>query len=180
MTHIFVSKLTIIGSDNGLSPDRRQAIIWTNAKILLIGPLGTHVSETLIEIHSFSFQENEFEMSSGKGRPFCLGLNLLNASWRHDAHTLSALPGFCDSKAIGHWWISLTNLQLSWSFCCCYTEQAAEQTMELSVIWDAMTLKWCDLIEMSLGKTSRIEWRSNILNSYEITKAINISTCNRV
>ena len=38
VTHICVSKLTIIGSDNGLSPDRRQAIIWTNAGILLIGP----------------------------------------------------------------------------------------------------------------------------------------------
>ena len=36
VTHICVSKLTIIGSDNGLSPDRRQAIIWTNAGILLI------------------------------------------------------------------------------------------------------------------------------------------------
>ena len=36
--HICVSKLTIIGSDNGLSPGRRQAIIWTNAGILLIGP----------------------------------------------------------------------------------------------------------------------------------------------
>ena len=41
VTHICVSKLTIIGSDNGLSPDRRQAIIWNNAGILLIGPLGT-------------------------------------------------------------------------------------------------------------------------------------------
>ena len=39
VTHICVSKLTIIGSDNGLSPDRRQAIIWTNAGLLLIGPL---------------------------------------------------------------------------------------------------------------------------------------------
>ena len=28
MTHICVSKLTIIGSDNGLPPGRRQAIIW--------------------------------------------------------------------------------------------------------------------------------------------------------
>ena len=28
----------IIGSDNGLSPVRRQAIIWTNAGILLFGP----------------------------------------------------------------------------------------------------------------------------------------------
>ena len=48
--HICVNKLTIIGSDNGLSPGRRQAIIWTNAGILLIGPLGTNFSEILIEI----------------------------------------------------------------------------------------------------------------------------------
>ena len=40
MTHICVGNLTIIGSDNGLSPGWRQAIIWTNAGILLIGPLG--------------------------------------------------------------------------------------------------------------------------------------------
>ena len=33
--------LSIIDSDNGLSPGRRQAIIWTNAGILLIEPLGT-------------------------------------------------------------------------------------------------------------------------------------------
>ena len=50
VTHICISNLTIIGSDNGLSPDRRQAIIWTNAGILLIGPLGTNFSEILIEI----------------------------------------------------------------------------------------------------------------------------------
>ena len=44
VTHICVNKITIIGSDNGVSPDRRQAIIWTNAGILLIGPLGTNFS----------------------------------------------------------------------------------------------------------------------------------------
>ena len=38
VTHICVSKQTIIGSDNGLSPDRLQAIIWTNVELLLIGP----------------------------------------------------------------------------------------------------------------------------------------------
>ena len=37
--HICVSKLTIIGSDNGLLPERRQAIMWNNAGILLFGPL---------------------------------------------------------------------------------------------------------------------------------------------
>ena len=30
--------VTIFGLDNGLSPSRRQAIVWTNAGILLIGP----------------------------------------------------------------------------------------------------------------------------------------------
>ena len=75
VTHICVSKLTIIGSDNGLSPDRHQAIIWTNAGILLIGPLGTNFSEIVIEIYIFSFKKMHLKMSSGKWRPFCLGLN---------------------------------------------------------------------------------------------------------
>ena len=48
--YICVSKLTSVGSDNGLSPGRRQAIISTNAGILLIGPLETNFSEILIEI----------------------------------------------------------------------------------------------------------------------------------
>ena len=71
------AKITIIGSDNDLSPDRRQAIIWTNTGILLIGPLRTNVSEALIEIHTFSFREMHLKMSYGKWRPFCLGLNVL-------------------------------------------------------------------------------------------------------
>ena len=78
VTHICASKLTIIGSDNGLSPDRRQAIIWTNAGILLIGHLGTNFSEILIENHAFSLKKMHLKMSSGKWRPFCLGLNVLN------------------------------------------------------------------------------------------------------
>ena len=74
---ICVSKLTIIGSDNGLSPDRRQAIIWTNSGILLIGPLGTNFSEILIAISTFSFEKMRFKVSSAKQLPFCLGLNVL-------------------------------------------------------------------------------------------------------
>ena len=77
VTHICVSKITIIGSDNGLSPDRRQAIIWTNAGILLIGPLGTNFSEILFEILTFSFKKMRLKVSSAKRRPFCLGLNVL-------------------------------------------------------------------------------------------------------
>ena len=77
VTHICVGKLTIIGSDNVLSPGRRQAIIWTNAGILLIEPLGTNFSEILIGIQIFSFKKMRLKMSSAKWRPFCLGLNVL-------------------------------------------------------------------------------------------------------
>ena len=76
VTHVCVSKLTIIGSDNGLSPDRRQAIIWTNAGILLHGPLGTNFSEILIEILTFSFKKMHLKVSA-KRRPFSLGLHEL-------------------------------------------------------------------------------------------------------
>ena len=78
MTHICVGKTTIIGSDNGLSPGRRQAIIWTNAGILLIGTSGTNFSDNLIECHSFSFKKMHMKMSTGNWRPSCLGLNVLN------------------------------------------------------------------------------------------------------
>ena len=78
VTHICVSKLTTISSDNGLSPGRRQAIIWTNAGILLIGRLGTNFSEILIVIHTFSFKKMHLKMSSVKWRAFRLGLNVLS------------------------------------------------------------------------------------------------------
>ena len=70
------SDLTIIGSDNRLPPGRRQTIIWTNAGILLIGPLGTNFSEILAEIITFSFKKMYFKVSFAKWRPFCLGLNV--------------------------------------------------------------------------------------------------------
>ena len=76
-THICDGKLTTIGSDNGLSPGRRQAIIWTNVGILLIGTLGTNFSEILIDFHTFSFKKMRLKVSSAKRRTFCLGLNVL-------------------------------------------------------------------------------------------------------
>ena len=61
VTHICVSKLTIIASDNGVSPGRRQAIIWINAGILLIQPLRTNFDEILIEIHNYSCKKIHFK-----------------------------------------------------------------------------------------------------------------------
>ena len=72
-----VGNLTIIGSDNGLSPGRRQAIIWINDGILLIGTLGTNFSEILIGIQIFSFKKMRLKMSSAKWRLFGLSLSVL-------------------------------------------------------------------------------------------------------
>ena len=77
VTHIYISKLTIIGSDNGVLPDRRQAIIWTNAGSLSIGPLRTYFSENLIKTQQFSLKKVHVKMSSAKWCPSCLGLNVL-------------------------------------------------------------------------------------------------------
>ena len=70
VTHIWPLNSTIIGSDNGLSPGRRQAIIWNNTGILLIVHIGRNFSEILIEIHIFSFKKMHLKMSSGKWLPF--------------------------------------------------------------------------------------------------------------
>ena len=81
VTHICVGKLTIIGSDNSFSPGRRQAIIWTNAGILLIEPLGTNLRNFNRNWNIF-IQENAFEnivceMASILSRPQCGPLLLL-------------------------------------------------------------------------------------------------------
>ena len=44
-----------VGSDNGLAPNRRQAIIWTNADLLLIDPLGTNSV-------TFEYEYNNFHL----------------------------------------------------------------------------------------------------------------------
>ena len=74
MTHICVSNIITIGSDNGLLPGRRQAIIWTNAGILLIGPLGLNFNEILIEIDPFSIKKMDLKTSSATWRLSFLGL----------------------------------------------------------------------------------------------------------
>ena len=72
VTYTCISKLTIIDSDNGLSPGRGQAIIWTNAAVLLIQTSGTNSSEIVSEIHTFWFKE-----MSVKWWQICVGLNVL-------------------------------------------------------------------------------------------------------
>ena len=80
--HICISNLTIISSDNGLLPGRHQAIIWTNAGILVIRIVVTNFSEILSEIHTFSFKKMNLKMSSAKWWPVCHGPNVLSSMKR--------------------------------------------------------------------------------------------------
>ena len=84
VAHICVSKLITIDSGNGLVPGRHQDIIWTSDGILLIEPLGTNFNLTLYGIHIFAFKKIHLKSSSGKWRPFCLGLFVLR--WTTDVN----------------------------------------------------------------------------------------------
>ena len=76
VTHICISKLNSIGSDNGLAPGWRQAIIWANAGILLIRPLATNFCEILIRVQTFSFKKMHYKCHLWNGvisfRPQCV------------------------------------------------------------------------------------------------------------
>ena len=114
VTHICVVDLTIIASDNGLLPGRHQAISWTSAGILLIGPLGTNFSEILIEIQTFSLKKICLKMLSAECCPFRLGLNVLRRTlhwetkpewlpWPHFNDPLHNFPSLWG--AVMHRWI---------------------------------------------------------------------------
>ena len=63
--HICVGKLTIIGSDNGLSPERRQAIIWTKLQ-------WNFNQNSNIFIQENAFENVICEMTSILSRPQCV------------------------------------------------------------------------------------------------------------
>ena len=87
MTHICVSKLTIIGSYNGLAPGRRQTIIWTNDGILLKGPLGKKLQWNFNRNSNIFIHENALEnVVCEKRRPFCLGLGVLTSTHPKKSH----------------------------------------------------------------------------------------------
>ena len=153
MTHICVGNLTIIGPDNGLSPGRRQAIIWTSAGTLLIGPWGTSFTEILIGIQAFSFRKMHLKMSSAKWCPIRLGLNVSIASlphgldcddtWGlHDMEALFPLLALCEGNhpVTGALPSRKTSNKELWGFYLLSAWQFVELTVELPVIWDAMTI----------------------------------------
>ena len=113
VTYICVGKLIIIGSDNGLAPERRQAIIWTNAGILLIGPLGRNF---FIE---FSLKKICLKMSSAKCCSFRLSLNVLNHHHiSRGQEVWMKIISTGDNESILRkkiaWYICLLHLDLTW------------------------------------------------------------------
>ena len=147
MTHICVSKLTITGTDNGLPPGRRQAIIWTNAGILLIGPLGTNFNKNSIAIHTFSFKKIHLKLSSGKWRPFCLGLDVsrdcscLGGSYGINTPVICCpAQGRHGSPARG---ISPDN---KWQGCYCHNSQAIVINPDYNVTKELCIKRMCDKI----------------------------------
>ena len=78
---IYFILITIIGADNGLSPGRHQAIIWSNTSILLVGPWGTNFTEIFISkfIHLHS-RKSIWVCRLEIRLAFCLSLNMFNVS----------------------------------------------------------------------------------------------------
>ena len=101
MTHICVSTITIIGSDNGLSvPSHSLNQCWN------IGPLGTNFSGILIEIHTFSFKKMHWKMSSQKWRPFLSPPQCVNAN---TAQTSRVFLYLCESSTKSNVKLKSTN-----------------------------------------------------------------------
>ena len=93
--YICVGKLTNIGSDNGLSLGRRQAIIWTNAGIWSMEPVGTNFSEISIVIHTCSIKCT-WKCRLRSGVHFFLGINVLRYKCRSKVewHLRKVFPSY--------------------------------------------------------------------------------------
>ena len=102
VTHICVGNLTTIGSDNGLSPDRRQTIIWTNDGILLIWPVGTNFNDILIKTSYIFFPKCIWKCRLQNGGHFISGLNVLTYLYVYDLKNVKCLVGTREEKLLGN------------------------------------------------------------------------------
>ena len=104
VTHICVSKLTIIGSDNGLSSRRRLAIFWTSNIVnwTLTIKLQWNLNRNFyIFIHENAFENAVWKMATTSSRPGCVnaffhpdivaGMILRTKSWTFGAMPSAAL-----------------------------------------------------------------------------------------
>ena len=160
MTHICISKIVIIGSDNGLSPGRRQAIIWSNAGILLIRALGINFSG--IRNQYIFIQENASEnvvckMASISSRSHWVNLYQLES---YATELVIIRDDVMTWKRFPHYWILLENskthraLMVSKYCRLLYCLQAVEQPVDMPLIWDTIALMWHHCKEFGRDKLS--------------------------
>ena len=71
LMHICISKLDIIGSDNGLFPIQCQAIIWSNIVFVLIGPLNQWNNEDIF-IKENALEKVIYKMAAIWSQPQCV------------------------------------------------------------------------------------------------------------
>ena len=138
----YISKLTIIGSDNGLLPGHHQSIIWTSAGILLIGTLGTNFNESLIKIYIFSFKKMHFKLSWRNWWLFCLGLNVLStmaASAELVTQLLIMAPGVSSCQCVKTVKDSLQHMQWQQSHDPFWSNATAHLLLEeTSIFWSSL------------------------------------------
>ena len=120
MTHLCVSKLTSIASNNGLSPGRQQAIIWNNAGNFVNWTLRNKLQWNFNRNSHIFIEENTFEnvvceMSVILSRPQCVNVSIsLVLFWcsfpRCSATRCCATHEINTNKLSGNaWWIKSSN-----------------------------------------------------------------------
>ena len=98
MTHICVSKLSIHGSDNGLSPGRRNQC-WNIVNLIL----GNKLHWNLNRNQYIFIQENAFENVVWKVLAICLGLNVLR-DYNDNVKIKSLIQCLLTGKFTLHYW----------------------------------------------------------------------------
>ena len=133
----------IIVSDNVLLPVWRQAIIRTNAGLLLIRHLGTNFSEILIEIQTFSLKKISFKMSSAKWLPFFLGLNVIKT----ESSRVTQVRYHYGDVIMGAISSQITRLSIVYSIVYCDADQRENQSSTSLVHQqkEYLTPKHCDV-----------------------------------
>ena len=105
LNHPIVTQLAIIDSDDGLSPGRRQSIIWTSAGILLVWTLRTKLMWNSNRNSYIFIQENAFEnivceMSAILSRPQYVNVLILSDAYTFQ-WTASSMLQAMDWRLLG-------------------------------------------------------------------------------
>ena len=124
------------------APERRQAIIWTNARLLLIGPRGTNFNAIFIKMQQFSFKKMRLKILSEKWRPFCFGPQ----DWASEKQTDGVTHGTGHDNIPGR---KKASLQIIWL-----------NTVFFSIVWGELTIR--NIVQESTNDNDRVYLKSQV------------------